>query len=263
MSIRNVMHPPKLGKKEGILIAAVLVLIIASAFILSPQNVDKPEVEYPPEVDEGEPPTTISHTILAEMFISRYCENCTYSEEALHNLDADEDKLIAVVHLVDEINGARGRYEEAKNGTFFPDVEFDGGYRSLLGNATYRDYRNKTMECMTRPVIWVDLNTTITTSSTGYKAVIKGSLAGGSTEGVLRVYLVEKESKEYMAYGGKPIHNLVVDYLYEKNIVLKTTERTEIEVPINYVESVDNLAVVAAFYVPNGHSVQAVMTDFP
>ncbi len=261
--MEGVMRSAELGKKEWIITAVLLSIIVVASVILMHQKEIKPEVEYPPEVDEGNPTITISHTILAEMFISRYCENCTYSEEALHSLDVDEDRLVAVVHLVDEINGARDRYEEAKNGTYFPDVEFDGGYRSLLGNASYRDYRNKTMECMTRPVPWVDLNASITTSSTGYKAVIRGNLNGGSTEGVLRVYLVEKESTDHTTYGGKPIHNLVVDYLYDNRFLLKTTEKTEIEIPINYVENVNNLAVVAAFYVSNGHSVQAVMVDFP
>lgn len=239
--------------------AAIIIAIIVIAALIVPWETKKPEVEYPPNIDEGKPPTTISHNILAEMFMRPDCYNCSSSEKALTEVDENEDRLIHIVHLVGEINGAEERYEEAKNGSAFPDVEFDGGYRSLIGKASYRDYLNKTMECMTRTVIWVNLNVTVKISSNGYVAKVKAGLPGGSVQGTLRVYLVEKESTDYFTSTGDPIHNLVIQYLYDKTVVLKASEETVITLPLNYVENIDNLAVVAAFYIDNGHSEQVAM----
>ena len=262
---------PKLGKKEmSILAILAVVIIVAAAFTFYPSGGNGDETENP-DLDDKDPIYTISHTVMGELFISSTCSNCSYPVQYMADLDEPEQGMITICHMTDSVNGAEDWYHSLRNGTILPDAEFDGRFRSVIGNKSEKEFRNRALECTTRSVVWVNLDVNVVEKDGAYVATVTGQLPSGSIEGNLRLYLIEKSSTSLTTADGRSVHNLVVDYLLSKDVILRSSAPTTLEVQLGVLDNPSNLAVVGAFYVtdysPGGgyyiHSVQADRCDLP
>lgn len=190
----------------GVIVLMIIMPIAGASDILS---TGETEVNKPMMATKED----FTHTVLAEFATTTKCGFCPTASSQLYSIYSLGDYDFYYVSLV--INENYKVYSRVKElgVTHVPDVYFDGGYRNLLGaQEDEQPYRDAIVQCGERAVPDIDVDVDVKWTA---KAILKIKVTVQNNEpedydGVLRVYIVEPESR-WKDSSGKIYHFGVLD----------------------------------------------------
>jgi hypothetical protein len=153
-----------------------------------------------------------SHTVLAEESTATWCQYCPSASYYLYQCYLMGLDFYEVTLVADMNSYANGRIGEL-GVTGYPTVDFDGGYRTIVGAQTgTTNYQNAISQCHSRSVENIGLSITAAWMGGGQiqvSAVLHNNEAS-SFSGHLHVYVTEITSR-WDDYSGVPYHFAMLD----------------------------------------------------
>lgn len=163
-----------------------------------------------------------THTILAEFGTTSSCPHCPPVSGYLYNIYSSGDYDFCFLTLnADKEPLANARYWEIPGSSgSVPQVFFDGGYSTLIGNqGSKTPYINKIVQAGARSVPDIDLDLLVEWQGDAEMKVTVSvtNNEGSSYDGHLHAYITEISSRWYDNSGNK-YHFSMIGYAFNKNI---------------------------------------------
>ena len=155
-----------------------------------------------------------THTVFVEYATLTTCAPCVKASDQLYSIYNSGDLDFYYVSLVGDVGNDNivGRLQHLKVFAY-PDVLFDGGYKRIRGAQTNENpYRNAITESGERIVPDIDIDVDVTWVGGGTLTIIVTvtNNEASSFQGMIRMYVVEKESR-WLDNSGKPYHYAAID----------------------------------------------------
>jgi hypothetical protein len=203
------------------IIAIVILMPIAGSYNI------KPEVETALDNSLSQTGEQFTHTVMVEYATLTTCPPCVTASSQLNSIYNSGDLDFYFVSLVsDQTNyNIRGRLADL-GVQYVPDVFFDGGYRDIIGGQTTETpYRNAITQSGERDVPDIDIDVSAEWKGNG---AIKLNVNVQNNEpedykGLLRVYIVEKESR-WNDNGGNPYHYAAIAMPFDTSLAMPKSD---------------------------------------
>ena len=252
---------------KKILLASIIVAILMIPVVSATNfNVENKQVTNSSLMQD------FTHTVIVESGTATTCPYCVTAANQLYSIYNSGDldfNYVALVWGEGTVNVRKRLIELGVSS--IPDVYFDGGYKRLLGAQTNEvAYRTAITQSGERSVPDIDITPSVTFKSGG-TLKIEVTVVNNEAEtynGVLKVYIVEKESR-WNDYSGNPYHFAVLDIPIDRSLSLPRSNvmplgdthsfsKTWIGALYGFSDiTADNIVVIAALFDPDtGYSVQ-------
>ncbi len=259
------------NKNRALLMAVIMILAVGTASAVAAYYVysspgggiiDEPGNTQPPGDGGGgdDPYAPGTHMVVAEMFVTTTCPHCAAAEDELSQMEQNRSDFYFVSLVADKNRDAYNRYMNISQKQGVPDIEFDGGRKSELGDVGAPKFAEDIDYCkkVHVPAVPISIN-----AHMNGNMVVSGSVKIAPHEsfnGHVRVFVVEKRSR-YFNVENKPIPNAFLGYALDENISASPAYPfdSEIQWEENHGESLQpgNIAVLAVLYDSNGMVVSA------
>ncbi len=164
-----------------------------------------------------------THTVFAEDLTGTWCGNCTSASETLKAIYQSGDYPFYFVSLIEDKNDdAHSRCVDDYNLEGYPTVEFDGGYREVIGAQTNEsNYRSAIEDCGVRTTPAIDLEINAVAGGGATINVTTEVTNNGTTayNGTLRVYMTEIVSR-YLDADGNNYPFGFLDFAIEQAVTI-------------------------------------------
>lgn len=203
------------------LVIGILVLggLGAGALQIDKEKLELKTIESNTPVKEGR---EFTHTVLAEFGTTSSCPHCPPVSGYLYDIQGSGEYDFYFITLnADKESLANARYWEIPGASgSVPQVFFDGGYSTLIGNqGSKTPYISKIVQSGARNVPDIDLNVAVNWLGAAEIEVTVGvtNNEGSSYTGHLHAYVTEIVSRWY-DNSGKKYHYSMIGYAFNENI---------------------------------------------
>ncbi|KYK27585.1 hypothetical protein AYK20_02330 [Thermoplasmatales archaeon SG8-52-1] len=203
------------------LVIGILVLAGLGAGALQIDN-EKLELKKIESITPAKEERDFTHTVLAEFGTTSSCPHCPPVSGYLYDIQGSGEYDFYFITLnADKETLANARYWEIPGASgSVPQVFFDGGYSTLIGNqGSKTPYISKIVQAGARTVPDIDLNVAVDWLGDAEIEVTVGvtNNEGSSYSGHLHAYITEIVSRWYDNSGNK-YHYSMIGYAFNQNI---------------------------------------------
>lgn len=218
-----------------------------------------------------------THTVMVEFATLTTCPPCVTASDQLKSIYNSGDFDFYFVSIVSDHSNynLNGRLLDL-GVTSVPHVFFDGEYRNIIGGqSSETPYRNALTQASQRDVLDIDINVNAEWNGNGAIKINVDVINNEAEEynGLLRVYIVEKESR-WDDFGGKPYNFAAIAMPIDRSLALPKSGVKSMGETYSFSKTwrgsifgfaditQDNTMIIASvFDKDSGYSVQAAATQ--